>query len=113
MAKMKLEAQLAAKGAHCGNISSGTYLPPKDQLPEHKNEPYMITCKANDSNNYYNVYFADSDLKAAQAKDRMEAVSPEYARSTCVKVLEKKFPTANLDTSNTRYDASKVTSNVL
>ena len=113
MAKLKRAAQLAAKGRHCSSVDSGSYIPPSYQLPPNKNQPYMITCKANDSRGYYNVYFSDTDLQAARKKDRAKPVSKEVALEKCSDALRRKYPTAHLNAFETSYDASKSTSNVL
>jgi hypothetical protein len=112
-AKLKRAAQLAAKGKHCASIGSGFYISPSEQLASHKGEPYMVTCKANDSRGYYNVYFSDADLKASRKKDRVKPVSKNVALEKCANGLRQKFPTARLNALETAYDASKSTSNVL
>ena len=112
-AKLKRAAQLAAQGKHCASVGSGFYIPPSEQLPQHKGQPYMVTCKANDSRDYYNVYFSDADLKASRKKDRVRPVSKKAALKKCANALRQKYPTAHLSAFRTAYDASKSTSNVL
>lgn len=112
-AKLKRAAQLAAKGKQCASVGSGFYIPPSEQLASHKGEPYMVTCKANDSRGYYNVYFSDADLVASRKKGRVKPVTKKVALKKCANALRQNFPTARLNALETAYDASKSTSNVV
>lgn len=115
MDKLKQAAHLAALGNHCAKVTSGFWIPPKEQESGHQNEPWMITCKSTD-NGFYNVYFSDADLSSAHKKDRTKPVSQSYAAKACRKAFATKFPSAKLKLLSgfeVSYDASTSTSNVL
>lgn len=86
LAKLKLAANLAAKGSNCAEIIFATYVAPSQRFPGHTNEPYFVQCAKKHSpmpNAAYGVYFTDADLRAGRIKNQQQPISEHRAILLC------------------------------
>lgn len=91
LAKLKRAAALAAQGANCAKVTMATYLPADQQYPEHKGQPYYVTCNAKHGpvqGFAYGVYFNEADLKAGRVKNQTQPIAKDQAISLCERAIK-------------------------
>lgn len=110
-AKLKQAAQLAAKSPRCARVVGGFYVPPSDQLPQNRGEPYMINCSAAGSQGAYNVYFSDAELSGGAAKGPPVPVGRRAAIDQCRTTLKQRYEVVSINPLGVGYDA-KASGNV-
>lgn len=94
LAKLKLAANLAAKGPNCAEVIDVAYVPPSERLLGHTNEPYFVQCLKKNGPKYadaYGVYFTDADLKTGRVKNQQKPISEHRAILLCEAAIKRKL----------------------
>ncbi len=87
LAKLKLAAQLTAKGKNCAEVTDASYVPRAQRFPGHENQPYFVKCASKHGPlgkfSGYGVYFTNADLKARRTKNQEQPISGDHALLLC------------------------------
>lgn len=97
---MKKAAALAAKNPDCQSVSTGLYIPPKDQ--RYPGKAYLITCNAQSyPGGLMDLYISEQQIHAGETPHTIQPVSIAQAKAQCVHAFKARYSQdAAVDISN-------------